>query len=151
MQTVMGARRYRLQKQRLEVKTAPRSHSLVWTGLTAAVALALVAMTYVYLRSVTEKMNRELQHKRQECQVKNKEIENQRMDIESLRSGRHILAAVQRMGMELRAPLPGQVRRILLVNGHSRTEFSAEGLTPGAGDEESVVRRETSGPDIAYT
>ena len=70
------------------------------------------ALSYVWLRSEQERLGRDIQGQRSKFAVRTKELVNLRMEMEGYKSGKYILTAVDRLGLELRAPLPGQVRRV---------------------------------------
>jgi cell division protein FtsL len=71
-----------------------------------------MGLACVWLRSATEKTSKTLQKKRREFALKRKETENLRLELETFKSGRHIYQAVAQMNLQLREPLPGQVRRV---------------------------------------
>lgn len=105
---------------------APKSRAPVWQGLAAFFVLLGVGVWYVHLRSETETLNKEIQRKRRALSVKTKQVENLRTKLESKKDGAYILFEVERRGLGLHPPYPGQVRRVTLEAEPARE--SEEGL-----------------------
>ena len=103
-------RTYRRYQLRVELEPATRRFRCHCAALFLFVLAA--ALTYVWLRSEEDRLGRESQELRHDLDERNKELVNLRVEMEGYRSGRHILTAVDRMGLKLRPPTPGQVRRI---------------------------------------
>jgi len=89
-------------------------HAGLWPTIGLVTLVLLAALAFVGLRSATERQSRRLVELRLEREVRAKERENLRVELETYKSGSYILAAVNRLGLKLRPPLPGQVRRVSL-------------------------------------
>jgi hypothetical protein len=90
-------------------------HRGLWP-LAVLVGIALAALlAYVGLRSATEVQQRQLSQLRKEYGISSKEAENLGIELESYKSGSYVLSAVNRLGLGLRPPYPGQVRRVSLI------------------------------------
>ena len=92
----------------------------------AALAVGLLAsLAYVRCSSGQERMGRRLQGVSVELRAKVKEAENLRVELERLKSGKHILTAVARLKLGLRRPETGQVRRVGLPESPGPGEVMA--------------------------
>jgi len=118
-------RTYRVAYKRLTVDAGNKGPGLPWRGLFVLGIIVVMALSYVWLRSSTEKTSKELQVQRREFAYKAKELENLRVKLEEYKNGNYIERAVEKYGLGLHRPFPGQVRRLTLarhrqVNGGAR-------------------------------
>jgi len=111
----MRAHRSRTRRGRvanLQVRPPVWTGSTLWLGvLLVAVGLA-VTLGFVYLRSATDAMIKERDLLARRLSIQAKEEENLWVELESYKRGDYILSAVVRLGLPLRPPAPGQVRRV---------------------------------------
>jgi cell division protein FtsL len=85
------------------------SYAVFWL---AAIILAMVALSYVYMRKSTQQMTKQINQMHSELALMSQEAKNLQMEQENLRRGNYILTAVKRHNLGLRQPLHKQVRRI---------------------------------------
>jgi len=133
-------RRYRYQH--LEVKTEHKPN-IAFLRLGFVLLIGMVAgISYIWLQHATDRLNRVLQVKRHDYSVGTKEMENQRMELESYKNPHYITSKVVKMQMGLRPPLPGQVRRLSLEGNARRTDYSIDGLSTALLSQENLAQQE---------
>ncbi len=98
----------------LEVQAPMIMRSGAWQGIVLVFLIASAIMAFVWLRSNTERLQRELVQTRKAHEIQGKTMENLGIELETYKSGRYVLAAVQRFELGLRPPTHGQVRRVTL-------------------------------------
>jgi hypothetical protein len=113
MRTLAHNRLYRYETVEFEAPEAMRG--MAWKSITLVAIVLVAALAFVWLRSSTERMQRSLAGLRHEHQLRLKELENLRIELETYKSGRYVLSAVNRLGLNLRPPYPGQVRRVAVT------------------------------------
>ncbi len=96
----------------LQVRAHAGARGLVWRVVLIVCAVAAISVVYVWLQSAGGKNARELQAKGRIMELNAKNLENLRLELESLRGGDNILTKVVEMGLALQPPRPGQVRRV---------------------------------------
>jgi len=135
----------------LEVKTE-RKPNAAFFRLGFVLFLFMVAgITFVWLRSATDRLNRSLQEKRQSYSVGTKQMENLRMELESYKNPHYITDKVTRMNLGLRPPFPGQVRRISMEGNDKKADYSIDSLTVTPEFKDSLAQQErTASQRMAY-
>lgn len=98
--------------------------ALRWAVLAAG--LLAGALLYVRLRSGTESHRNRVVTLRHDLAVRKRELENLRLQQETLTSGRYIRASVRRMGLNLCQAQEGQVRRMVVLRDPPRRPVEAE-------------------------
>ena len=113
MRPSSDVRRYRLAELSVRLPVASRLATACQLGLLLLIVSA-ASMTFVWLRSGTERLSRELQAYQEEFRDRGKEYDNLRVEHERFTSGEHILRRVAEFpaGRRLHRPFPGQVRRV---------------------------------------
>lgn len=104
---------YKYEKLRAEIHGRGSVHIFLWMLLVAG--LLAGALCFVRLRSATETCRADASRLERELDIRVKELENLRMQQETLTSGRYIRSAVERMGLDLRQSEHGQVRRMVVT------------------------------------
>lgn len=113
MRSSSGVRRYRLRELSVQVADGNRVGRTCRLGVLLLVVFS-ASVAFVWLRSSTERLNRELQAYQEEFRDRGREYDNLRVEYESFTSGEYILRRVAEFppGRRLRPHLPGQVRRV---------------------------------------
>ena len=122
-------RRYRRYQCRVDTSAAPRGSLCYCAGV--LVFLMLVSLTFVWCRSAHGRLDKELQGLRRQFGAKAKEVENMHMEVETYRSGRYVLTAVEKLALGLRPANPQQVRR---------AHVDSAGVDAGPSDVDVVAR-----------
>ena len=107
-------RRYRQNKVRVDQENAP--HPVLWRVLLLLGIALGIGLYYVGQTKRRDDLQRNYTALEREISGNTKEIDNIRMQLESFKNGRYIMAKVEEKKLGLRPPLPGQVRRVTLVS-----------------------------------
>ena len=128
MRSSQRTRRYRLQELSVRVTNGSRLGVAFRVGSLLLVVFA-ASVAFVWLRSSTERLGRELLAFQEEFRDRGREYENLRVEHESLTSREYVLRRVADFpaGRLLHPHLPGQVRRVALPLPSS--DSAAEGGT----------------------
>ena len=127
-----AARRYRYRHLEVKTRQAPTPRNpMAWRAGVVLSCFLAIGLSYVYLTSKTEGVERELRKKQKHYSDECKVLDNVRMELESYQSGKYIQDQVQARNLGLHQPFPGQVRRVSLDMRVNRAEFSEEGLISG--------------------
>ena len=119
-------RRYRQNQVRVDQGNAP--HPVLWRVLLLLGIALGIGLYYVAQTKRRDDLQRSYTALEREISGNAKEIDNIRMQLESFKNGRYIMAKVEEKKLGLRPPLPGQVRRVTLASG-SRSHYSEDGFS----------------------
>lgn len=101
--------------ERVRVSSLEEKSRMGVTGgaavLTILLALGL-GLAYIRLNSEQVKLKRQVTDMRRDFGLHTKEIENLGLEVEMYRNGTRIFAQIQRLGLKLQMPEPGQVIRM---------------------------------------
>ncbi|MCF7855098.1 MAG: hypothetical protein K9N51_09895 [Candidatus Pacebacteria bacterium] len=111
MRSTAATRLYRYEMLESNMAQVSRA-GVVWRLLVVIIPALAVALAFVWLQSTTEKLEQRLATLRREHELREKQVGNLRIELETYKSGRYIVSAVRRFDLELRPPYPGQVRRV---------------------------------------
>ncbi len=111
-------RKYRPYNCRVD--TVPVSSKSRWCCVGISLFALFAALAFVWLQSDQQRTYKELQKIQHKLFLKGKEVENLGMQLEGYTSGKYVLTTVDRLGLNLRPPVRGQVCRV--SRGVSREE-----------------------------
>lgn len=140
MASDVSRRRYHRAQLNVKVGDDRKSYAIPWLCAATIALLLGTSMTFVWLRSSTSGMQRQIERKKQEVNVNNQKIRNLHMEYEKYSAASYIENKVEELKLGLRRPVPGQVRRLPAdAGGRNRADFDADGMRSGAVETENEI------------